>query len=149
MKGIVKNLSRKEKFMNEIFKIAKRPYMKRPIIYQMITKASIILVLALLWERFINQNGRFPMFKYSFAIMGVICVCISWFSYLSLDGMKIHYLNEKKDGKAKKKHKGRDIIDFADEKVISFDELEQEEQTVCHLFSSLLTGLLFVILSII
>ena len=133
--------------MSEIVKIAGRPYMKRPILYRTVTKASVILVLALLWERFINHNGRFPVFQYSFAILGLVCMCLSWFSYLAFDGMKIHYLNEKKGGK-KKKHKTRDIADFVDEKIISFDELEKEEQIVCNLLSTLLSGGLFVGISL-
>ena len=122
--------------------------MKRPILYRTVTKASVILVLALLWERFINHNGRFPVFQHSFAILGLVCICLAWFSYLSFDGMRIHYLNEKKDRKARKKHKTRDIADFVDEKIISFDELEKEEQIVCSLFSTLFAGLLFVLLSV-
>lgn len=134
--------------MSEIVKIAGRSYMKRPILYKTVTKSSVILVLSLLWERFINHNGRFPIFQYSFAILGLVCMCMSWFSYLSFDGLKIHYLNEKKSSKRKKKHKTRDIADFVDEKIISFDELEKEEQIVCNLLSTLLSGGLFVGISL-
>lgn len=135
--------------MSEIIKIAVRPHMKRPILYRTVTKSMIILVLALLWERYINNNGRFPRFQYSFTILGLVTVCLSWFSYLAFDGLKIHHLNEKKGRKPKKKHKTRDIADFIDEKIISFDELEREEQIVCNLLSTLLSGLIFIILSLV
>ena len=47
--------------------------------------------------------------------------------------------------KKKKPKKQRDIVDFVDEKIVSFDELEPEEQTVCKLCSDLLGGLALII----
>lgn len=41
------------------------------------------------------------------------------------------------------------MIDFVDENVVSFQELEKEEKTSCRLVSSFVTGLLFVIVGII
>ena len=49
----------------------------------------------------------------------------------------------------KPKHFKRDMVDFVDEKVTTFDMLEDDEQTVAKIISNLLTALLFLIPSII
>jgi hypothetical protein len=41
-----------------------------------------------------------------------------------------------------------DIIDFADEKITSYDELEPKEQVACKLASSIITGVLLLIVSL-
>ena len=38
-------------------------------------------------------------------------------------------------------HSTRSIIDYADEKIVSFEELEPEERTYCSLLSNLVLGL--------
>ena len=49
---------------------------------------------------------------------------------------------KEKDRKSRQGSRG-DIVDFVDEHVVSFDELEPEEQTACVLAANLLSGLLF------
>lgn len=125
-------------------------YMIRPMIYQSVTKASIGLVLALLWNRFINSYGSYLVVRDAFFVVGMFFFMLAWFQYLRLDGAKIHHLLEgRKKKKRKKRHNTMDIADFADEKVISFDELEDEEKIVCRLLGDLICGFLFFIPAII
>lgn len=58
--------------------------------------------------------------------------------------MTIHHLLEEFKGmgkRQKKIHSTRSIIDYADEKIVSFEELEPEERTYCSLLSNLVLGL--------
>lgn len=125
-----------------------QPYMIRPTIYQCATKLSVALVLALLWNRFINVNNVFFVVRDAFLVVGIFFFMLAWFRYLQLDGMKISKATEQ-DKKKKKRHITKDIVDFADEKIISFAELDDEERIVCRLIGNMVCGLLFLIPSLV
>lgn len=133
------------KKMKNIFK----SYMVRPMIYKIAAKSSIILVLALLWDRFVNTAGRMSMRKDVFFIIGLIWMLFAWFQYLKLDEYNIQYVFRDKRERKEKKHIQKDIADFVDEKIISFDELEEDEKVLVNLLSNLITGLIYVLISFI
>lgn len=120
-----------------------QPYMIRPTVYQCATKISIALVLALLWNRFINLENVFSVVRDAFLVAGVFFFMLAWFQYLRLDGMKVD--RTAKADKKKKRHVTKDIVDYADEKIISFAELDDEERIVCRLIGDVACGLLFLI----
>ena len=43
-------------------------------------------------------------------------------------------------GKKKKFHSTKSIVDFADERIVSFEELEPEERIYCSMLSNLILG---------
>ena len=121
-------------------------YMIRPMLYQCATKVSIALVLCLLWDRFINREQYYSLVEFAFFVAGAFFLALAWFQYLRLDGARIHHLMEEKQEKKKKKqHFTKDIVDFADEKIISFSELSDEERIVCRFLGDLLCAVLFLI----
>ena len=124
-------------------------YMVRPLVYKTVMKCSIVLAIALLWDRFINTSRAMSMTEDIFFVVGMIFVLFSWFQYLRLDGFSVHHLLEEKEKTPKKKHVKKDIADFVDEKIVSFDELDDEERVVVVLFSNLVTGLIFVIIALV
>ena len=100
--------------MKKLTSMYKR-YMFHPILYKTVTRTSIVAVLMLLWQRYVS-DGTFT----------------------------IHHLLEEFKGmgkRQKKIHSTRSIIDYADEKIVSFEELEPEERTYCSLLSNLVLGL--------
>jgi len=131
--------------MKKILRLYK-PYMIRPIIYKTATKASIALTVVLLWNYWINTKS-FMSLEDGFFIVGLTVTLLSWFNYLKLDGIRINMNSNHKE--KKKKHRTSDIIDFADEKIISFDELEVDEQEACKLASSFITGCIFLLTAIV
>lgn len=133
-----------KKFRN-IFK----PYMVRPIIYKIATKSSIVLVLALLWDRFVNISDRMSLRKDVFFIIGLIWMLFAWFQYLKLDGYTVQYVFRDKRERKEKKHIQKDIVDFVDEKIISFEELEEDEKVLVNLLSNVITGLIYVLISVV
>lgn len=122
-----------------------QPYMIRPTVYQCVTKISIALALALLWNRFINVEGVFSMLRDAFLVAGVFFIMLAWFQYLRLDGLRMSRVSDDEKKKKKKRHISKDIVDYADEKIISFSELEDDERMVCRLTSDVVCGLLFLI----
>ena len=131
--------------IREIFK----SYMVRPLIYKVVTKSSIIVVLALLWNYVVNTSSHMSIRKDAFFVIGLIWMMFAWFQYLKLDGYTVQYVFKDKRKRKEKKHIQKDIADFVDEKIISFEELEDEEKVVVNLLSNLIAGLIFVLISLI
>ena len=74
----------------------------------------------------------------------------AWIDYMRLDGLTIHHLLEEFKGHSKQKkfHSTRSIIDYADEKIVSFEELEPEERTYCSMLSNLVLGLPLILIAL-
>ena len=118
-----------------------KPNMLRPIIYKLIPRLVTGLVLALLWDRFFNAQKLFSMVERAFFALGIGFFAMAWFSYLKLDGMKIHHLNE---GKRKvTKHKFKFPVDFTEEKPSPADSLDENEETAATLISNIAAGICF------
>lgn len=125
-----------------------KAYMIRPLIYKVLTKSSIILVICLLWNKFVNTSNVRSLTEDAFFVIGLIWVLFAWFQYLKLDGYTFQYVFRGKQ-KEKKKHMQKDMVDFVDEEIVSFDELEDEEKVVVNMFSNLITGMIYVLISIV
>ena len=84
-------------------------------------------------------------------LLGVILLAWAWVDYMRLDGLTIHHLLEELKGikPQKKFHATRSIMDYADEKIVSFEELEPEERVFCSLLSNLVLGVPLVVISLI
>lgn len=139
--------------MTEEMKILKiyKKYMIRAILYKTVTKCMIALVLALAWNYTANKSGFLSMVDHAFFILGAVLMLLSWFNYLSLDGLRINFsgYQHKRDKKKKKKHRTSDIVDYSEEEVVPFDELERDEQVACKLASNLIAGAVFLIPSLV
>lgn len=122
--------------------------MLRPIVYKCFTKLSIGLALALLWDRFINVDKIYYLVRDAFFVVGVSFWACVWFQYLRMDGVSIDRLS-KSDKKERKRFRTKDIADFVDEKIVSYDELEKDEQAVCRIMSNFACGCIFLIPAII
>ena len=133
--------------INKIKNIFKE-YMIRPLIYKVVTKSSIIFAICLIWDKFVNVSNFRSLTKDAFFVIGFIWMLFAWFQYLKLDGYTFQYIFREKQ-KKKKKHVQKDMVDFVDEEVVSFDELEDEEKVVVNMLSNLATGLIFVLISIV
>ena len=104
----------------------------------------------LLWDRYVS-DGYFTMWEAPGLVLGVGLLAWAWIDYLRLDGVTIHHLLEEFKGvKPKKKfYATKSIVDYADEKIVSFEELEPEERIYCSMLSSLVLGLPLVIVGIV
>ncbi|MGN0662185.1 MAG: hypothetical protein ACI4LE_03470, partial [Faecalibacterium sp.] len=126
-----------------------KSYMLRPILYKIVTRVSIVAVVMLVWERFVS-DGHFTMWQAPGFLCGMVLLVWAWVNYLRLDGVTIHYLFEdKKKPKKKNRHPTRSIVDYADEHIVSFEELEPEERTYCSMLSNLLLGGALVLIALI
>lgn len=126
-----------------------KPYLFHPVLYKTVTRTSIVAVLMLLWERYVS-DGTFTIWEAPGFLCGVVLLIWAWIDYLRLDGLTIHHLLEEFKGKSKQRkfHSTRSIIDYADEKIVSFEELEPEERTYCSMLSNLVLGLPLILVAL-
>ena len=134
--------------MKKILAIYKA-YMVRPILYQCVTRCAVALAAVLVWDRFVPSS--LLAVRDGCLAAAVILLMMAWFVYLKLDGMMVHHLLEdrRKKKKKSKRRVGGDIADYMDEHIVSFDELEEGEQTACRLAADLLAAALFLAASLI
>lgn len=127
-----------------------RPYMVRPILYKSVFRSAVALALLLLWNRYVALAGRtgLSLVRDGCLTVGIIFLGLAWFSYLHLDGVKPGL--PKREKKKKKPRRGNsDIVDFADEHIVSFDELGEDERIVCSLTANLVCGMLYLVVSVV
>lgn len=133
------------KKMREIYK----PYMIRPIIYKTVTRVGIGLIFALLWDRFFNVRKFFSIFDYAFFTVGFIFLALAWFNYLKIDGVSFRFFNKDTQKKKKPKHKMKMLVDYADQDIDPMDMINDKEEMIVILTSNIITGICFIIPSIV
>ena len=70
--------------MKNLRKIYKK-YMIRPIIYKAFPRIIIGMLVAGLWNRFVNANQWRDMLEDAVMLVGIFFVAVSWFRFLSFD----------------------------------------------------------------
>ncbi len=118
-------------------------YMARAVLYRSVAKGAAALALILLWDRYLNE-GHFFLVRDGFLVGALVLFMSAWVHYLRLDGIRI---NPPKRGEKKERPfwNRKDIADYMDEHIVSWDELDKDEQILCSLLSSLLPGLVFLV----
>ena len=139
-----------------------RPYLLRPIFYSTIRKGSIALALVLVWNQFWGSRSSLTVWDVSF-VAAVVLLARSWIAFLKYDGWKMPEMPGKtaramlRDNK--KFHALKDMVDFVDdptdERLEPYDiddpyrELSEDEKDICRIFSSLASGLIFLVPSLV
>lgn len=121
-----------------------RKYMFRPMLYMTVRNLVIGAAVVLLWDRFWNPSNLSPLGHAGFCV-GAVAAMLAWFEYLHLDGFSIHHLTEDIRKKPRQKHRTKDIVDFIDEKVVTYDELEKDEKSVCRFLSDVICAVVFLV----
>ena len=113
------------------------------VLYKTFGRLVISACLCLLWQRFVS-DGRFTIWEAPCFAVGAALLGWAWVSYLRLDGVRVPFLDKQKGlGEARgarKRHATHSMADFADEKIVSFDELSSEEKALCSMLASLIVG---------
>lgn len=119
--------------MKNLRKIYKK-YMIRPIIYKAFPRIIIGMLVAGLWNRFVNANQWRDMLGDAFMLVGIFFVALAWFSFLRLDGMDNPFtkllsvfVNPKKKKARMASRTTRHMVDYADEELTEYEDLSDEE----------------------
>ena len=119
----------------------------RPAVYMTFTRFLLALTAALLFDHFASSAAR-PLRAYAFLFMGVFFFALAWIAYLRLDGIKLPRLMMLRLNIRKKPARTYgDMSDYTDEKIVSFDDLENDEKDVCCLTADLFCFVVFMLLS--
>lgn len=127
--------------MKKIFSIYK-PYMLHAIFYKGVTRLSVAAAFCLVWENFVS-DGFFTLWEGPVLVCGILFLGWAWMSYLSLDGLsprRLFTAGRTADKTKKRRHPTSSMVDYADEHIVSFEELEPEERTFCSLATNLVLG---------
>ena len=115
-----------------------KDYMIRPIVYKCVSRAALAVTALLLWNRFFGKSSHLALLGDGCFSAGIFFLCMAWFSYLRLDGVRINRLFDKVQRKKKPRRGNSDIVDFADEHIVSFDEIDDRERSLCSLAANLI-----------
>lgn len=125
-----------------------QPYMARPLIYKAIARFLYALLAALLWREFIAKGRADMTLRWPFTFLFAMFLAAAWIAYLRLDGARLPRLPAKRLRRKPPEIRMRDMPDYIDEPVTSFDELSAAEQDVCLLCADLINALIFGLLSL-
>ena len=117
----------------------------RPAFYQVFTRYLISLCLALLWDFFFNKNGLRSK-STAFLFFAIYFLIMAWLAYLRMDGVHVPKFDRKLyTWKRKPIRTYADLIDYTDEDIVKYDELDPEDQDKCLLIANTATTVLFFI----
>ncbi len=124
-------------------------HMIRPFIYMTFTRFILSLTAALLIEHFIKDPLR-DISAFAFVFFGIFFAVLAWIAYLRLDGVRLPKFMMKRVNPSKKPAiRYGDMIDYTDEEIVSFEDLEDEEKDVCILLADIICCVIFLALSLI
>lgn len=123
-------------------------YMLRPFIYMTFTRFLLSLCAFLLADFFISPHVGQSLKSPLFVLGGILFAVLAWIAYLRLDGIKLPRIMMMRINPSKKpKRSFGDIIDYVDEKPISFEELDDDEKDICILGADLICCVIFFVSS--
>lgn len=122
----------------------------RPIIYKSFARFVYGLTIALIWNKLVNISGFVTARGFAFPIIGVFFLVLAWFCYLRLDGVNVPRIFKDRSKKKRSKIYGYgDIVDYADQHIVSFEELNEDQRELCILIADLVCGVLFLLIALI
>lgn len=131
--------------MKRFFQFIRNKDVRHAALQKTFSRVVIGLLICFLWDRFLNSGGRLNVYGHAFMAVGLIYAALSWLNYLSLDGVNAPEIFKKKLFKKPPKRKMGDMIDYVDEKVVSFEELDDDERTAASFVANLIAAVLFLI----
>ena len=112
--------------------------MVRPLIYKTFTRGILALFAAQLAHFFLPAGGILSSFSNLSLLLGFVFTLSAFLAWLRLDGMKIPQFRLPRIKRKDPPFLTGDMADHMDDDIVSFDELDPEEQNVCVLLADLL-----------
>lgn len=135
--------------MKRFFQFIKNKDVRHAALQKTFPRAVIGLLVCFFWNRFLNSAGRLNVYSHAFMAVGLIFAALSWLNYLRLDGVNAPKFFKKKLFQKPPKRKMGDMIDFVDEKVTSFEELDEDEGTAATFVANIIAAVLFLVPSVV
>ena len=111
--------------------------MIRPLIYKIFTRGILALFAAQLVHFFAPTNSGFSSFSNLSLGLGLLFVLFTFLAWLRLDGLKIPQLKLPRMKRKDPPFLTGSMADHINDEIVSFDDLDQEEQNACVLLADL------------
>lgn len=122
----------------------------RPLIHRAFTRLIWGLFLTLFIAFLVSRSGGRDLRAAFMAVYALICLTGAWLSHLQMDGLKLprlDWLRSKIDRKRPARGRG-DMIDFVDEEIRDYENLDGEERYLVLCLADLINAVLFLLLSL-
>ena len=140
--------ARKGSIMQKKKHISFEPRLRRAVLYQVFTRYVSCLCFALLWDFLFNKDRLRPV-STAFLLFAAVFAVLAWTAWLRLDGLSVPKLDRRLFRRRKTPERAYgDLIDYVDEDIVTFDDLDDEEKDQCLVLSNLITAALFLITSL-
>ena len=116
----------------------------RPIAYQVFTRFLIGLCIALLAVFLIFGSTEVPQRGAALLIAAALSIAMAWAAWLRLDGVKLMRFDRKLFRRKKSPERAfGDMIDYVDEPIVTWEDLDDEEKDSSLVVSNLICAVLF------
>ena len=123
--------------------------MIRPLIYKVFTRGILALFAAQLAHFFLPAGSALSSFSNLALLLGFIFLLFTVLAWLRLDGMKIPQLKLPRIKRKDPPFLTGDMADHLDDDIVTFDELDEEEQNACVLLADLILAVVCFLLALI
>ena len=123
--------------------------MIRPLIYKVFTRGILALFAAQLAHFFLPAGSAISSFSNLALLLGFIFLLFTVLAWLRLDGMKIPQLKLPRIKRKDPPFLTGDMADHLDDDIVTFDELDEEEQNACVLLADLILAVVCFLLALI
>ena len=121
--------------------------MIRPLVYKIFTRGMLALFSAQLVHFFSPAGSGLSSFSNLSLGLGLLFVLFAFLAWLRLDGLKIPQLKLPRVKKKDPPFLAGSMADHIDDEIVSFDDLDPEEQNVCVLLADLVLAAVCLILA--
>ena len=109
--------------------------MIRPLIYKIFTRGILALFAAQLIHFFASASSGLASFSNLSLGLGLLFVLFTFLAWLRADGLKIPQLKLPRMKKKDPPFLAGSMADHIDDEIVSFDDLDPEEQNICVLLA--------------
>ena len=123
--------------------------MIRPLIYKTFTRGILALFAAQLAHFFLPEGGILSTFSGLSLLLGFVFALCAFLAWLRLDGLRIPQLRLPRIRRKDPPFPAGSMADHMDDDIVTFDELDPEEQNVCVLLADLILSAVCFLLALV
>ncbi len=122
-------------------------HLVRPLIYKIFTRGILALFVAQLIHFFAPAGSGFFSFSNLSLGLGFLFLLLTFLVWLRLDGMKIPQLKLPRMKRKDPPFLAGSMADHVDDEIVSFEDLDPDEQNVCVLIADAVLAVLCLLLA--
>ena len=122
-------------------------HLVRPLIYKIFTRCILALFAAQLIHFFAPAGSGFFSFSNLSLGLGFLFLLLTFLVWLRLDGMKIPQLKLPRMKRKDPPFLAGSMADHVDDEIVSFEDLDPDEQNVCVLIADAVLAVLCLLLA--